>query len=568
MLGFALGALALFWPLLGAHGRVHWGGDFDSDLMYWIFEWGYSSIWGAGHWADFWQANSFYPHAQSLAYSDSLLTGQLFYGPLRLLGADPLRAMQGTLIAFCLLGCLCSDLALRRAGLTWLERLTVIIIAHFGLATTAFLPGHYQLFAFQLGPGCLTFMYLFWRDLKVGDALAAVSLFAFATGFATYFGPMTVALVFPYSLWRLTRLYREVGWRRLCVRLIHPGLLLPTLGILIVLYVVQIHPYLALHHGGIRPSTREIESYAAWADSLFQLGNVYSYWHADAVPRYGAWEYAYFPGYLPLCAALFGLSAVLLHGRGKHAVEKSTLPPGWLVFVAYIFTASWVLSLGPRIELGSLRLPTPYAALRDFMPGFSGIRAPGRFGLYFGLMLGTSLVLLARQLSVFTSGKARAWILPLIALAAAVESLPLTSVYPFQIRHEEFYRSISADLHGNKPLLILPIVGKDHLATLRNIMEQLKGSTLHGSLLPVGYGYRCTAELDRLIDLDRRWMQTDGGGVQLFHYAAGLGIAKVLVFVDDYPQETRSHIVAELKAAGSITRQYPNSCSLVEITPK
>ena len=74
--GFLIGLLGLaflFHNLIGKDlENFIWADDFDPLLLKWIFEWGYHSLFILNDPVNFFNANSFFPHANSLAYSDSL----------------------------------------------------------------------------------------------------------------------------------------------------------------------------------------------------------------------------------------------------------------------------------------------------------------------------------------------------------------------------------------------------------------------------------------------------------------------------------------------------------------
>ncbi len=89
-------------------------------------------------------------------------------------------------------------------------------------------------------------------------------------------------------------------------------------------------------------------------------------------PNEGA---AHFPGLLAVALAAIGLLA-----------RRSGAAPVVRVLLGTLIAAGLLLSLGPRIELGGLSVPGPYALLRAIVPGFGHVRYPERFALF--VMLG------------------------------------------------------------------------------------------------------------------------------------------------------------------------------------
>ena len=125
--------------------------NFDSNLIVWIFERNYIAI-KSFDFINFWNASSFYPHSNTLAYSDSMISGQLFYFPLRIIGLQPLTCLYFTLISIMVIAVISLDFLLTKYyEYSTIERLLFIIISLFALSMVNFF-GHYQLIAFQLSP--------------------------------------------------------------------------------------------------------------------------------------------------------------------------------------------------------------------------------------------------------------------------------------------------------------------------------------------------------------------------------------------------------------------------------
>ena len=116
LLTILLGLFLLFHQLIFSlpNRSIILSDSFDTSLIYWIANWGYHIVFEAGNPAAFFNANSFYPQQNTLAYSDSLLGMQVFFSPLRLLGVAPLPAIYFSLALTVLAAGLLSFLALRR----------------------------------------------------------------------------------------------------------------------------------------------------------------------------------------------------------------------------------------------------------------------------------------------------------------------------------------------------------------------------------------------------------------------------------------------------------------------
>src|SRR5450759_384042 len=122
-----LGVCILFRKLfIVSPEQILWADNFDSKLIYWIVNWGYHILFEARQPLNFWNANSFFPESQTLAYSDSILSIQLLFSPLRAIGFQPLQSLYLSLAGFTIAGCFFTERALRRLGI--FSNLEVILI--------------------------------------------------------------------------------------------------------------------------------------------------------------------------------------------------------------------------------------------------------------------------------------------------------------------------------------------------------------------------------------------------------------------------------------------------------
>src|SRR5262249_18354465 len=85
------------------------GNDYDPRFIIWTIDWVYHTIFERLAPFDVWNANSYFPYPNSLAFSDSLLSAQLLYAPLRLLGFSTLLALYLTMAGFCIIGAVLTD---------------------------------------------------------------------------------------------------------------------------------------------------------------------------------------------------------------------------------------------------------------------------------------------------------------------------------------------------------------------------------------------------------------------------------------------------------------------------
>lgn len=523
-----------------------WGNDFDPHLIVWIVEWGYHKLFVSPDWLNFWNANQFFPHKGSLAFSDSMLSAQMFYGPLRMLGASPLLALYGALAGFSLLGCVLSDHALVRiGGFSTFERAIVIYIAHFSMPVTSFLGPHYQLFGFQLAPAFFLYLFLLGRDQKGGYLLTASTIFVLATGFSTYFAPMsTVVAIALAAIFALPHLCRSREIFQLAAARIGVAAFVISALLLAGLFFVQLLPYLKLM--GKLPSQdwAETYQYSARFFSFLTDAPSDSLVYKAGQQTNGAWERSYFPGVLIWIFSVGGfLSVIRLSSEVACPLHKMR---AIAMFALALLVIAYLLSLGPyqALQVGdgeSFRVYMPFAVVAKLLPGINNIRAPGRFGMFMALALGLLCALGVKSLLKHLRNESfsplkRKLLLAGLSGALMADSALHSQVFPYRVVHEQFYQAAKGHIEIGVPVAILPLARSGHLETIKNYMEQLKGSTIHFGWILAGYGARTTPELDRANYLDRLFQEhpSDETLAALVRHFRDISIAKVIVFPDDY----------------------------------
>ena len=547
-LAAALGVLAvalLFRPLLSVNPEQFlWADDFDSRLLRWTAEWGYFALGRKFSWSLFWNAQSFYPHANTLAYSDCLLTLQLFYSPLRWLGIQPLSALYLSLASVSV-GCFL--LTVRFLGTLgvfgFAECLLIALAAHFGLSLTGFL-SHYQLFGFQFAPPFLIALYLFTLRFEYRWFFVSTALFILGVSFAIYLAPILFALSLMILVCTLPQicLRQRLGWifRRTCC--------LAGLGAVIaaVFYFAVISHYVEMVRSTPPQTFEESAIYSASPSSLLAGRNMNSLWYAPAggnYAQYGDWERAYFPGWLLLFGGAAGAATLLQRSAGESDRKRKQL---CLVF-GVLASAALVLSWGPFVE----GVKAPFYYLSYILPGLRSVRAPGRFGFILGLPLG---ILMAAALRRIIARRPQLVTAAALILGAGMlaESLTNFRLYPY---HEEFVDRAAAMRRyagPRKAVAELPAHGTDHFETIRITLAQLNRALYHRGRLLLGYGGRSTAECQTLIALSQRLSAgAPGAFADVLQYLAKLDVSALLVHLDLYSPAVRRSMTADvISAAG------------------
>ena len=544
-----LGTLLLFSDLWGHDwSETLWGGQYDPRFLYWTFQWGFHVLFEQWDWLGFYDANIYFPNKNTLAYADPMLGAMALYAPLRFVGLSALTAIYLTLMVLCLVGCVLTDAALLRLGaMRRRERALVVFAAHFSLPVTAFFGTHYQLFGMQLAPAFFlyTFLYL-WRWQR-RDLAAAGALYLVGSTCAVYLGVMGALLVLPLAAPLVIRGLRS-GPVRPWLAARGRDALYVLLPLAAAVYLLLAAPYLRMHDEDRRPH-EEYEVYSARLHSIVTDASDYSRWYAPEKYLEGDREFACFPGWLLLVTALLGLAWLTVSSGRPDTREQNkeegdpppaTGPPRALWrFGAWLFLLSLVLSWGPYVELDRQQVPMLFGALVDWVPGLHGVRAPGRFCIFFGLGLGLLAAAALRRLSSWDRRGLLTW----VALALLVlESLSSFPTYPFSIPHADFYARAAQKIKPEEPVLVLPAAHPDADRTFRTLLAQLTGSTLHWGRLMVGYGSGQSEEYGQLVATDREVQAGRMSFEALYNFASRLSIRKVIVFPDEYPPPLRGKV--------------------------
>lgn len=579
------GALVLFRSLFGASSQwVLWSGTGDSRLIYWIVSWGYHILIERRDPINFWNANQFHPNPLSLAYSDSMLSLQALFTPLRLLGVSPLPALYIALASTLIISCALTFLALQRiGGINWLEMALITFAANLCLPMVT-MYYHFQLFGFNLAIPYFLFLYLYLRDLHTFDLTALCLLYAAATAYATYLGPIllvsSIILAAPFLL-RL--FFRRELWCRLRLNLWKQILIIAAIATM--LYYVQLRPYALLAQFIPPPSPEETSLYSANLNSIIVGLPDHSLWYQPKTRSFGSHEYANFAGlsllvpgavYLGLLAWI--LSQTIWQAR-RHAPEtgqptsQSGLVAAWnsnaqrlfggfdsrlILFMALLFIVVLVLSWGPFLKWNdniNYNIHLPYYIFMKIIPGLERVRAPGRIGMFFGLPLGIFLVLLLRY--ILPNPVSRQSILLLFSLLVVIEALPVYEAVPFDPDPTGIYKRMEgwkgAEPIAGEAIIELPVASQD---ILEPILEQLVGSTFHWGRLVVGYGQRFAPEHKKLVALDSRLQNGQPNIQPLVNFARRNQVPYMLIHLDRYTEP--------IQAAWSKYSRSRNVCVLYE----
>lgn len=358
----ALLALALFWPL-----ALHLGRDIPLDLgdplpQSWQVAWGGHAL--TAQPLDLFQSNQFWPLRDTLAFSDALIG----YAPAGMIGSGPHAAVVRYDLLFLLafaMAFLGGYLLARELGVPWWA-------AAVGGAAFACAPwrleqgGHLHVLSSGGIPLTLFLLLRGWRRERAGLILAGFGVAAWQVSLG-----FSLGLLLLYLLALLAAL--AVAWWWLAGRPAPPRrLLAATAAGALLLGLVSLalaRPYMRVldEHPQARRSAVTVARYSPGPEALLTASRTSLVWGgATSGLRDGTTavaEKTLLPGLVILVLAVAGL------GLGAW-------PRALRIGLGVSVAALAVLSLGFQVD-GIGRF-LPYRALWEVLPGWQGIRVPGR----------------------------------------------------------------------------------------------------------------------------------------------------------------------------------------------
>jgi hypothetical protein len=384
-------------------------------------------------------ANIFYPHRWTLAYSEMNLAAGAIGAPAYLVTRSAYAAHNFALVASFILGgtamfYLCRDLAGdRRAAAA----------AAMAFAFCPYLFGHLPHIQLLMTAGIPLSMLAFHRLLNAPTLRRGVwlglAMAAQAYGCAYYSVFVLLMIGFAVLLmaavgrrWRDAAYWKSVG--------VAAGVALAASAPLIAGAVL-------LEQSGFTRSLAGARMYSAdWRAYLASGGRL----HAWLLAYLGHWKEVLFPGFVPV---VFGTTGAVIGWRVSRRTRDLVL-----LYAALTAAAAWA-SFGPDAGL--------YGALYALVPGFSLMRAPSRFGLVvtFGLAvlasIGIAAILARLEHGPLQAGR-HARLRPalvavfIIGLAAAEALVPVR--FEPALRPDPAYRLLATLPEG--PVVELPIYSR------------------------------------------------------------------------------------------------------------
>ena len=418
---YVAATLMLAWPLpLHVGETVARAVRPDTWLNLWALAWTSEHL--LVNPAALFHANIFFPHPNTLAYSDHFIGEALLAAPLyRVTGSATLAYNLAWYAALVLTAW---------GGYLWLREVLADqpggeAAALVGGAVCLFVPGkrtalsHLQVISLQGVTLSLLALHALLRrpGLWSAAALAAAALYA---ALCSWYTAAYIGLLLPVlglaGLWLGTGMEakraRAAAWGAAAL-----------LSAAIVMIPVAI-PYRAVQ--AELQITRPVAELAATSLRPIDFAASWSWLHEGFMPA-GSGAGGYFPGFLAL-----GLGAL-----GLWIAARRREP--WPLLYGALAAVFVVLSLGPYLEVGGWRLPLPYGGLHALVPGFGALRNPYRAAfiatLLFALPVARGAAALIAgcraRLRQGESGNSRALLEPIgWGVAVALAGLHLLEAWP------------------------------------------------------------------------------------------------------------------------------------------
>jgi hypothetical protein len=381
-LGYVAAALVFTWPL-----ALHFGAalpavfnGIDPLLQAYVLGWGQHALVTAP--LGVFDAPMFHPERRTLTYMDALLGQAVLTLPLRALSLNVAAAYDALVVASFAASGWTAYRLLRYLGASRPAAFAcglLYVASPYRMSNL----GNLNLLHTQLVPLALLFGIRFARRGRTRDLAGAAGVVAVQTAFGWYYAfhlAIALALLGGWARFRRWPGLTPFPWRRV----------LAAAALTAVVVLPLAWPYWVQHATvpGYRRSLGIAALYSA--DLLDHVRHP----RENAVARalgLPTGDLAYFPGFVALALAVVGGLAAW---RARRAAASA---PGASAdgYFGLLGVTSFVLSLGPVLQAAGRRLPVPlpFAVLWFVVPGFTVLRAPGRFA---GLALLALLVFAAR----------------------------------------------------------------------------------------------------------------------------------------------------------------------------
>lgn len=427
-------AVALTWPMAVNPGGTVMPDAGDPLLNTWILWWNATTLPLTTTW---WNAPVFFPAEGAITFSEHLLGLWPLASPIVWLTGSPLAAYNVTLLLTFALSATAAFLLGYELTGRWDAALVCGVAFGFAPYRIAQLP-HLQVLASFWMPVALLGLHRYLRDGKTTSVVLFASAWLMQALSNMYFMLFFPLLVLLWCLWFV----RPQQWRKAAVIAIAAGLAaLPLIPILA--RYREVHAKYNLTRDLSSMEALSLDA-TAWLDRQADLA-MWGQFSGAHRP-----EGEMFTGLVVLVL----IAAGLLWAALRHRRNGTTSARGSLWFYALAALVMFLLALGPAPTFfgAHLPFPGPYRLLM-WIPGFDGLRVPGRFAMVTALCLSAAAGLAFAALSSAWTRWAR-WIVAALAATAIV-----AEAWPSRIHQEPPPASMDVR-HEDGPgaVIVLPLL--------------------------------------------------------------------------------------------------------------
>jgi len=342
----------------------------DSLLNLWALAWNYHIL--PREPLSLFDANIFFPRLDTLAYSEHLFGVALIAAPAYLATGNVIFAYNFAIVlSFFLSGIGMYLLVSELTGSRWAGLVSGVIYAAAPFRFLQLL--HIQLLSYQWFPFVFLYLYRFLRQGRPRQ-LAAAAVFATLQILSCNYYAMYLALALTLFAIVLILVGRSLLDRRKVL-----SLAAAAGGVALVALPFFLPYQRNRADQGYYRRYEDVVQFSAEPLDYLRPSAFNKIFYAEYLPHQLRSEKALFPGLIAIALGVAGCFATRSRKDSVQEVTRHVMKVFFLVLLA----TGFVLSLGPRLELGETTIFLPYRFLYRSVPGFQGLRVPARLTVLF-----------------------------------------------------------------------------------------------------------------------------------------------------------------------------------------
>ncbi len=352
----------------------------DSLLNLWALAWNYHIL--PSDPLSYFDANIFFPRHDTLAYSEHLFGVALIAAPAYLVSGNIIFTYNFAIfVSFFLSGIGMYLLVHELTGNRWAAIASGVIYAAVPFRFLQLF--HVQLLSYQWFPFVFLYLFRFLRDGRPRQIVLA-AIFAILQILSCNYYAMYLALalaLFGMVLLIMLKSTRPLFDRRKLV----------LMGVGVAGVALAALPFFLPYERnrveqGYYRRYEDVLQFSAEPMDYLRPSAANKVFYVDYLPRQLRSEKALFPGILAIVLGGVGYFGSRRRKTAEQGDEER-LHRVMRAFFLILMISGFVLSLGPRLEIGETTIFLPYRVLYRSVPGFQGLRVPARITVLFLLGL-------------------------------------------------------------------------------------------------------------------------------------------------------------------------------------